>query len=138
VDADGHVATATSTGGIVHKRPGRIGDTPLCGCGTYADDRAGAASATGDGESIIRATMTRVCADAMRRGSSASEAAWASMDDFEESVPGTAGIVCCDAQGRVGAAHNTPRMAWGAGEVGGKVVAGTALERGADIMRLLE
>src|SRR5262245_45947966 len=57
IDAAGHVAAATSTGGMPFKRPGRIGDTPLCGCGTYADDRGGAASATGHGETILRITM---------------------------------------------------------------------------------
>ncbi|OFV89812.1 MAG: hypothetical protein A3J75_03575, partial [Acidobacteria bacterium RBG_16_68_9] len=53
VDATGHVAAATSTGGLTHKLPGRVGDSALIGAGTYADDRAGAASATGHGEAII-------------------------------------------------------------------------------------
>ena len=55
VDAHGHVAAATSTGGLTAKRWGRIGDSPLIGAGTYADDRAAAVSATGLGETFIRA-----------------------------------------------------------------------------------
>jgi len=68
VDRDGHVAAATSTGGINWKRSGRVGDTPLPGCGTWADDRGGAASATGDGEAIIRVTLCRTLVDRLERG----------------------------------------------------------------------
>jgi len=131
VDADGHVAAATSTGGIVYKRPGRIGDTPLCGCGTYADDGGGAASATGHGESIIRVTMSRVCVDAMRAGGAASSAAWAAVHELER-VGGTGGIICCDARGRIGAAHNSPRMAWGAAIVDGPSLGAVDVAPGAD------
>ncbi len=53
-DGAGHVAAATSTGGLTGKRPGRIGDSPVIGAGTYADDRSGAVSATGSGEHYIR------------------------------------------------------------------------------------
>ncbi len=133
VDAAGHVAAATSTGGITFKRSGRIGDTPLCGCGTYADDEGGAASATGHGESIIRVTMTRACVDAMRAGGSANTAAWASVHELARRVGGEGGIICCDRDGRVAAAHNSPSMAWAAGRVGGQVVAEMVLEPGDDI-----
>jgi len=62
-DRSGHVAAATSTGGITGKRWGRIGDSPLIGAGTYADDRAGAVSATGSGEFFIRAGAAHeICA----------------------------------------------------------------------------
>jgi isoaspartyl peptidase/L-asparaginase-like protein (Ntn-hydrolase superfamily) len=54
-DADGHLAAGTSTGGTMGKRPGRVGDSPLIGCGTWADDATAAVSCTGDGEAIIRA-----------------------------------------------------------------------------------
>ena len=58
VDVRGNVASATSTGGITAKRWGRVGDSPLIGAGTYADNRAGAVSATGSGEFFIRAVAS--------------------------------------------------------------------------------
>lgn len=137
VDAHGRVATATSTGGMTYKRTGRIGDTPLAGCGTYADDRAGAASATGNGEAIIRVTMTRQCVDAMRAGASASEAAWIATRDLGERTGKTAGIICCDRTGRLGAAHNTQTMAMAAGIVGGEVATEMAMVDGYDVMAAL-
>jgi beta-aspartyl-peptidase (threonine type) len=112
IDASGHVAAATSTGGITFKRRGRVGDTPLCGCGTYADDAGGAASATGHGESIIRVTLTRVLVDRLREGVDAMTAARAAMDEVAR-VHGDAGVICVDRAGRVGIAHNTPRMSYG-------------------------
>lgn len=140
VDAAGHVAAATSTGGTTYKRVGRIGDTPLCGCGTYADDTAGAASATGVGEGIVRVTMTRACAEYMRN-QTASEAAWAAVDDLVSRVAGEGGIICVDRHGHVGAAHNSQRMAYGAGmiDVSGAcaVVSGIRLAQGEDIMTAL-
>jgi L-asparaginase / beta-aspartyl-peptidase len=127
IDARGHVAAATSTGGITYKRPGRIGDTPLPGCGTYADDRGGAASATGHGESIIRVTMTRVLVDALRTGASATDAARISVEELAR-ISGEAGIICVDREGRVGAAHNSARMphSWACvdGEIHTAVTAG--------------
>jgi beta-aspartyl-peptidase (threonine type) len=113
IDRAGHVAAATSTGGITFKRPGRVGDTPLPGCGTYADDQAGAASATGHGESIIRVTMSRSLIDRLRAGASAHEAAWGAVEELGARVAGTGGIICVDRAGRVGLAHNTARMSYG-------------------------
>lgn len=140
IDAAGHVAAATSTGGITFKRAGRIGDTPLCGCGTYADDLGGAASATGHGESITRVTMTRVCVDYMRAGGSATDAAWDAVAVLADRVGGEGGIICCDAQGRIGAAHNSARMAWGAGSIiDGRTatLADISIARDTDIATLL-
>ena len=136
IDAGGHVAAATSTGGTTYKRPGRIGDTPLCGCGTYADDAGGAASATGVGEAIVRVTMTRVCVDAMRRGEGAAAAAWSAVAELGRVTGGTAGIICCDRAGRVGAALSTSTMSFAAGR-GERVASGVALEPGADLESLL-
>jgi beta-aspartyl-peptidase (threonine type) len=63
LDMHGHVAAATSTGGMTNKRPGRVGDSPLIGAGTYADDRSAAVSCTGGGEMFIRITAAHdVCA----------------------------------------------------------------------------
>lgn len=115
VDANGRVAAATSTGGTTYKRMGRIGDTPLCGCGTYADDRGGAASATGEGEFIMRVTMTRSCVAHMRNHLSAAEAARACVGELGDDVGGVGGIICCDRAGNLGAAHNSEHMAFGAG-----------------------
>ncbi len=77
-DDAGHVAAATSTGGTMLKRPGRVGDTPLIGCGTYADDRLGACSCTGLGEAIIKSTLARHACDLLVAGGHPNEvAAWA-------------------------------------------------------------
>jgi beta-aspartyl-peptidase (threonine type) len=133
IDRDGHVAAATSTGGTTYKRPGRIGDTPLIGCGTYADDEGGAASATGIGERIIKVTMTRVAVDAMRDGVSATAAAWRAADELERRTGGEAGIICVDRAGRVGAALVARSMSWAAGRLtrcGPSVVDGVEVSRG--------
>ena len=68
VDLDGHVAVATSTGGLTAKRWGRVGDSPLIGAGTYADDRAAAVSATGSGEYFIRAVAAHELTARVRIG----------------------------------------------------------------------
>jgi len=140
VDAAGHVAAATSTGGTTYKRVGRIGDTPLCGCGTYADDLGGAASATGVGEGIVRITMTRLCVDHMRTAT-ASAAAWASVAELVDRVDGEGGIICVDHHGRLGAAHCSPRMAYGAGRLRDDgsyaLSAGIELAQGEDVMAAL-
>jgi beta-aspartyl-peptidase (threonine type) len=76
LDAHGHVAAATSTGGLTGKRWGRIGDSPVIGAGTYADDRACAVSATGAGEYFIRAGVAHeICARIRLKGESAQAAA---------------------------------------------------------------
>ena len=142
IDGAGHVAAGTSTGGTTFKRPGRIGDTPLCGCGTYADDAGGAASATGVGEAIIRVTMTRVCVDAMRgEGGTASAAAWRAVDELRRVTGGTAGIICCDRAGRLGAALSTATMSFAAGRLADhgepRVMSGVSLEPGADLDALV-
>jgi beta-aspartyl-peptidase (threonine type) len=122
IDAAGHVAAATSTGGISGKRPGRVGDSPLPGCGTWADDAGGAASATGDGEAIIRVTLTRLLVDRMVGGASAADAARDAIADLVTRTGGTAGVICVDRAGRLGAFHATETMSVGAGTVEGGVV----------------
>jgi len=119
IDAAGHVAAATSTGGINHKRRGRIGDTPLCGCGTYADDEAGAASATGHGEALIRATTALRCADGARSGLSAQAAADAAIDELGRRVGGEGGVIFIGRAGDLGAAHNSRDMSFAAGRLDG-------------------
>jgi beta-aspartyl-peptidase (threonine type) len=109
-DKDGHVAAATSTGGMLFKLPGRVGDTPLIGAGTYADDRGGAASATGHGEAMIRTALTTQVCRRMREGATAQEAAEAAISELSF-IRGTGGVIAVDRDGRVGLAFNTERMA---------------------------
>jgi beta-aspartyl-peptidase (threonine type) len=124
IDRDGHVAAATSTGGMTYKRRGRVGDTPIIGAGTYADDDAGAASATGHGEAILRVTLTRFVVDRIRAGQNADTAAQAGIDELARRVRGTGGVICIDRAGRIGLAHNTTSMSWAKGEVGGTIACG--------------
>ncbi len=121
IDARGHVAAATSTGGMTGKLPGRIGDTPIPGAGTYADDASGAASATGHGEMILRVTLTRVVCDRLGAGETAMAAASAGIRALER-VQGSGGVIVVGRSGDIGWAFNTERMsrAWidGAGAEG--------------------
>jgi beta-aspartyl-peptidase (threonine type) len=109
-DAGGCVAAATSTGGMMLKRRGRVGDSAVIGAGTYADDGAGAVSCTGHGEAFIKAAAAKQAVEALRAGRSPTEAA-------RELLPavrrhgGSGGLICVDAAGRVGFAFDTPRMA---------------------------
>jgi len=111
-DAAGHVAAATSTGGTVGKRPGRVGDSPLAGAGTYADDEAGAVSATGHGERIIQVGMARFAVDLLRAGVPAAEAAARAVALLGARVGGRGGLIVVGRDGDVGAAFNTRSMAW--------------------------
>lgn len=108
VDGKGNLATATSTGGLVNKMVGRIGDTPIIGAGTYANKLC-AVSATGKGEAIIRATVGRDVAALMEyKGLSLKEAA---AYVIEESAPSrTTGLVAVSATGDVAMPFNTVGM----------------------------
>jgi beta-aspartyl-peptidase (threonine type) len=125
LDREGHVAAATSTGGTPDKHPGRIGDTPLIGCGTYADDLAGAISCTGWGESIIRLVLARRAAELIERGEPAQAAAETALALLRARVGGLAGMIVVAgpqtaARGPLGIAFNTARMARGAWVEGGE------------------
>ncbi|MBL8953139.1 MAG: isoaspartyl peptidase/L-asparaginase [Myxococcaceae bacterium] len=108
-DRRGHLAAATSTGGTSRKLPGRLGDTPLIGCGTYTHAGAGAASATGIGEAIIKSTLTRWAVDRLAGGQDPMETARAAVEQLPR-AGGTGGIILVDAAGRPGFAFNTQRM----------------------------
>jgi beta-aspartyl-peptidase (threonine type) len=109
-DVHGHVAAATSTGGLTGKRWGRIGDSPLIGCGTYADDRAGAVSATGAGEYFIRAAVAHeICARMRLAGATAREAADAVIADVG-ALGGSGGVIVVTPGGEAAWAFNTPGM----------------------------
>jgi beta-aspartyl-peptidase (threonine type) len=109
LDRMGGIAAATSTGGIFDKLPGRVGDSPLPGCGTYADE-AGAVSCTGHGESIIRILMARTAADLLRGGLDPMQAALEAVRILESKTGSQAGLIIIDRDGRIGYARNTERM----------------------------
>ncbi|MGH9468370.1 MAG: isoaspartyl peptidase/L-asparaginase family protein [Terriglobales bacterium] len=108
-DAQGRLAAATSTGGMTGKLPGRVGDTPLIGCGTYAD-RHLAVSCTGHGEQIIRMTLARLAAFRYAGGGDAQAAAQAALDELARNAPGDAGLILVDHRGRIAYAFNTSQM----------------------------
>ena len=109
VDCRGDVAAATSTGGITAKRWGRIGDSPLIGAGTYADDRAAAVSATGAGEYFIRAAVAHEICARIRHGESARAAADAVIADVG-ALGGSGGVIVVTPAGEAAWAFNTPGM----------------------------
>lgn len=110
--ADGRLAAATSTGGTVGKPPGRVGDTPIVGAGTWADDRAGGCSATGIGEQIMRFGLARHACDLLRAGVPAQHAADAAIAGFTERVGGSGGLILIGPRGDAGMARNTETMSW--------------------------
>ena len=119
LDRDGHLAAGTSTGGITGKRYGRIGDSPVIGAGTYADDRTCAVSCTGKGEEFIRHGVARRVAHLMEmRGLGLGEAA----DQVVHGVlePGTGGLVAVGHDGEIALVFNTPGMFRGAADSTGR------------------
>jgi beta-aspartyl-peptidase (threonine type) len=109
-DAAGHVAAATSTGGLTGKRWGRIGDSPLIGAGTYADDRAGAVSCTGSGEQFIRTGAAHeICARMRLMGESAEVAARAVLAEVG-ALGGVGGVIVVAPTGETALAFTTPGM----------------------------
>jgi beta-aspartyl-peptidase (threonine type) len=117
LDRRGHVAAGASTGGIALMLPGRVGDTPLIGCGVYADDEAGAVSMTGLGESIIRIAVAKEIADRLEAGASPSTAVRQVLRKLASRVKGSAGALVLAPDGRFAVRHTTPRMTagWWAG-----------------------
>ena len=110
VDQAGHVAAGTSTGGLTGKRWGRIGDSPVIGAGTYADDRACAVSATGAGEYFIRAGVAHeICARMRMKGESAQVAADAVIAEVG-ALGGSGGVIVAAPDGSTAFAFNTPGM----------------------------
>ncbi len=115
LDKDGNFAAATSTGGFPLKLPGRIGDSPLVGCGTYADNQAGACSATGVGEIAIRLVLAKTVCSFMEDGKTAQEAVGLAIDLVNRRIPDTynsMGLIAVDIHGEIGAAHNSPNLCW--------------------------
>jgi beta-aspartyl-peptidase (threonine type) len=109
-DAQGHVAAATSTGGVTGKRFGRVGDSPLIGAGTYADDRAAAVSATGAGEFFIRIGVAHeICARMRFAGESPRQAADHVMAEVK-ALGGTGGVIVAAPGGAVAWSFTTAGM----------------------------
>lgn len=115
LDKEGSVAAATSTGGFPLKLPGRIGDSPQIGCGTYADNESGACSATGVGEIAIRLVLAKTVCYHMENGDEAEEAVEKAIATVNRKLPNiyhSMGLIAVDNVGRIGAAHNSPNMCW--------------------------
>src|SRR5258707_5342692 len=127
LDAAGNLFAATSTGGTCCKLPGRVGDSPLIGCGCYADSEAGGVSCTGYGEAIMKVVLAQSAVDFLRRPeifvdspaasscdvSNADMAAREAVHLFAKRTHATGGLILLDSHGNPGFAFNTPRMAYG-------------------------
>jgi len=127
MDRNGRIFAATSTGGTCCKLPGRVGDSPLIGCGCYADAEAGGASCTGHGEAIMKIVMAKTAVDLLRRPatcvdtpagapcdiSSANLAARDAVHLLAKRTHATGGLILLDRDGNPTSAFNTPRMAYG-------------------------
>ena len=123
LDRAGHVAAATSTGGLTGKRWGRIGDSPIIGAGTYADDRGCAVSGTGAGEYFIRVGVAHAISDAVRIGHEGAQAAAdAAMADVA-ALGGSGGVIVVTPSGEGVFSFNTPGMYRGSASPAGRTVA---------------
>jgi beta-aspartyl-peptidase (threonine type) len=136
MDRDGHLFAATSTGGTCCKLPGRVGDSPLIGCGCYADAQAGGVSCTGYGEAIMKIVMAKTAVDLLRRPAtcvdtpagvacdvaSANLAARDAVHYLAKRTHATGGLILLDRDGNPSFAFNTPRMAYGYVAPGGAFV----------------
>lgn len=120
IDRQGNLAAGTSTGGTLFKPVGRVGDSPLPGCGYYADNQSAAVSTTGHGESIIRIQLARMAANFANTLAPAGapddlffvrRAAQAAIDTLTNRVNGFGGLIMIDNLGRIGFAYNTPHLA---------------------------
>jgi len=127
LDSNGSLFAATSTGGTCCKLPGRVGDSPLIGCGCYADSEAGGVSCTGYGEAIMKVVLAKTAVDFLCRPatcvdtptniscgtSTADLAAREAIHLFAKRTRATGGLILLDRHGNPGFAFNTPRMAYG-------------------------
>jgi beta-aspartyl-peptidase (threonine type) len=123
VDLDGHLAVATSTGGLTAKRWGRVGDAPLIGAGTYADDRSAAVSATGSGEYFIRAVAAHQLAERVRSGGETLQQALDAVLADVVALGGKGGMIAVAPDGDAAWGFTTPSMYRGMADAGGRTVA---------------
>ena len=122
-DQHGHVAAATSTGGLTAKRWGRIGDSPLIGCGTYADDRSAAISATGSGEYFIRAVAAHQLAERVRLGGESLQSALDGVLADIGELGGTGGLIAVSSTGEAACGFTTRAMYRGIADPASRKVA---------------
>lgn len=114
MDRFGNICSGTSTGGTPNKYPGRVGDSPLIGCGTYADSEIGGVSTTGWGEAMIKVVMAKTVIDLMEiNGGDAQRAADRGIEILRRKADGYGGVIVLNGRGETGIAFNTPRMARG-------------------------
>uniref|UniRef100_A0A8D0NKA7 Isoaspartyl peptidase/L-asparaginase n=1 Tax=Sus scrofa TaxID=9823 RepID=A0A8D0NKA7_PIG len=118
VDCRGNVAYATSTGGIVNKMPGRVGDTPCIGSGGYADNDIGAISTTGHGESILKVNLARLTLFHVEQGKTLEEAAEASLGYMKSKVKGVGGVIVVNKAGDWAVKWTSASMPWAAAKDG--------------------
>ena len=111
-DAAGNVASGNSTGGTLFKAPGRVGDTPIIGCGLYADNTLGAAVCTGWGEQIMKTVLAKTTVDQIALLGNAADAANVAIAYFQHRIGGLGGVICVSPEGQVGLAFSTPVMAY--------------------------
>jgi beta-aspartyl-peptidase (threonine type) len=112
MDLHGDICVGTSTGGTFKKHPGRVGDSPLIGCGSYADNTVGGVSTTGWGEAMIKVVMAKTVIDILDlNGGDPQAAAEKGIDVLKKKVDGNGGVIVLNKFGKVGFAFNTPRMA---------------------------
>ena len=123
LDEHGHVAAATSTGGLTAKRWGRIGDSPLIGAGTYADDRSAAVSATGSGEYFIRAVAAHQLAERVRLGGATLQQALDGVLADISELGGTGGLIAVAPTGEAAWGFTAPAMYRGMADAAGRRVA---------------
>jgi len=124
MDKRGDLAAATSTGGVPHKPPGRVGDSPIIGAGAYADNLSGAVSATGWGEPILCVVLSKTACDLMGAGLSPAAACRRALSIMKRRVDGLGGLIAIDRRGRPGLSYNTPRMAHALVRPSGRKVVG--------------
>jgi beta-aspartyl-peptidase (threonine type) len=125
LDRDGNLAAGTSTGGTTNKRWGRVGDSPIIGAGTYADNQSCAVSATGHGEYFIRAVIAKdICARVQYQGLDLAAAAKIVIQDHLVEMGGDGGVIAIDPKGNLSLTFNTPGMYMASIDVNGKVFVG--------------
>lgn len=121
MDPQGNLAAATSTGGIVNKRMGRVGDSPIVGAGVYADNETCAVSATGYGEDFMRTVIAKTISDFIfMKGYSAEQATEAGIEYLSRKVKGRGGVIVIDQQGKCASGFTTKKMIHGWIEHGGE------------------
>jgi len=124
-DPQGNLAAATSTGGIVNKRMGRVGDSPLIGAGVYADNETCAVSATGYGEEFMRTVISKTIADFIyMKDMNAEQATKAGIEYLTRKVKGRGGVIVIDKNGNCSSGFTTKKMIHGMIEHGGKATVG--------------